>query len=783
MFHFLGQKAGRHPWKILSIWLLVAIGLKVVAPDWQKNATDDDVSFMPASAPSVRAFHLLELAFPKDVAASRAIVTFEREDSSELQPEEFRYVDTVITQLRKLQSTDSALGITQIASYKEGPIGARLISNDKKCVLVPISLATPYLAHQTRVALNRVEDELRESETASPKSNLRWTISGAAGVGRDLVNAGGKSLDRTTFATIGLVVVVLLAVYRSPWLAMVPLVTIGFAVFVALQLLAILTLIPGVQLVNISQVFAIVILFGAGTDYCLFLISRYREELEYGQTPQGGLPRAMRAVTGAIVGSAGTVICGLGMMGFAEFGKIRCAGPVIALGLLVGLMAALTITPALLAIGKRSVFWPMRVRLMSPSKLESTFWQRASRFVVAKPGWVFGISLLILMPLVILGTQIRPSFKPTGDLSPNALSVKGMGVIQRHFTAGETGPITVLLTSPRNWNEPEGRNLIQRLSFGFANLENVAEVRSLTQPLGKPLEESPKANPFLSRFQEGIDSLTQLAAVEHYVARIGEESESEYVTRLDVVLKADPFEPESIRSLNQLESWIQNLLPGQSESFRTTRAECYGVTINARDMANVISRDRLVVNSLVITGVFLILLILVRRIWLATYLLGTVLLSYYATLGATALFGMWLTGRSFGLIEWRVPFFLFTILVAIGEDYNILLVSRILQERRRYGLVEGVQRGLAKTGGTITACGVIMAGTFGTLMLADLSTLKQVGFALAFGVMLDTFVVRPFLVPAFLLLVWNEPEPIQVRKTQIHARFVSSEAISLRRVA
>lgn len=116
-------------------------------------------------------------------------------------------------------------------------------------------------------------------------------------------------------------------------------------------------------------------------------------------------------------------------------------------------------------------------------------------------------------------------------------------------------------------NEPEGRNLIQRLSFGFANLENVAEVRSLTQPLGKPLEESPKANPFLSRFQEGIDSLTQLAAVEHYVARIGEESESEYVTRLDVVLKADPFEPESIRSLNQLESWIQNLLPGQSESF------------------------------------------------------------------------------------------------------------------------------------------------------------------------------------------------------------------------
>src|SRR5262249_31177923 len=143
------------------------------------------------------------------------------------------------------------------------------------------------------------------------------------------------------------------------------------------------------------------------------------------------------------------------------------------------------------------------------------------------------------------------------------------------------------------------------------------------------------------------------------------------------------------------------------------RAECYGVTVHTRDMGQIIERDRSRVNLLVLGGVLLILLTVVRKPWLALYLLFTVLLSYYATLGATSMFPTWWGGRLWGQIEWRVPFFLFTILVAVGEDYNIMMVSRALEERRRFGVVEGLRRGLARTGGTITACGVIMAATFG----------------------------------------------------------------------
>jgi RND superfamily putative drug exporter len=161
------------------------------------------------------------------------------------------------------------------------------------------------------------------------------------------------------------------------------------------------------------------------------------------------------------------------------------------------------------------------------------------------------------------------------------------------------------------------------------------------------------------------------------------------------------------------------------------------------------------INRLVLGAIFVILLVLVRQVWLAGYLLLTVLLSYFATLGATALASWCWSGVPVGQLDWRVPFFLFTILVAVGEDYNILLVTRILQERKQRGNREGIRVGLARTGETITACGLIMAGTFATLILGGLNTLVQVGFALAFGVLLDTFLVRPFLVPAFLLLVWG----------------------------
>ncbi|HZY83559.1 MAG TPA: MMPL family transporter [Gemmataceae bacterium] len=773
MFKFLGRFAAAHPWLICAAWLLAGAGVALLAPPWDDRAQDDDVRFLPARCASVRGYHLLEQAFPQDVYASRALFAVERRPGA-LTEADLALVDEAVADLQRLREEAPELGITRVCSHRDPFVGGRLLSADRQCTLVQVSLATPYMAQQTRAAVDRA-DECFRRRLEGAAAGLTARATGAAGLGRDLVRAGGDSLEGTTLATVALVVVILLLVHRAPLLALVPLATIAGSVWVALKLLAACTLLPGFHLVNISRIFAVVMLYGAGTDYCLFLISRYREELVRGRERGDAVARSVGAVGGALAASAGTVVCGLGLMGLAEFAKVRCGGPAIAISLTVALLASLTLAPALLQILGRAAFWPCAMpRPETGERRRQPLWDAISRGVTARPALVWAAAVLLLLPLALLGLGVRPSYKATGELSPSCPSVEGLAVIQRHFTPGEVGPITVLLESAADWESKQGQAVIGHLSRGFAKLENVAEVRSLTQPLGEPLA-APRAPPeprvqnlrgdlfkaVWRNVAQGLADGAQRGAREFYLTKLpatADGAPARHVTRLDVVLKTDPFDPRSLPTLALVQTWLREELPRSTGPLGEVRAECYGVTVNARDLAEVTESDRLRINVLVLGAIFLILLALVRRPVLAAYLLATVLFSYFATLGATTLAAYLWHGRPLGEVDWRVPFFLFTILVAVGEDYNILLVTRALQERKRHGAEGGTRRALARTGGTITSCGLIMAGTFATLMLSGLNTLVQIGFALAFGVLLDTFVVRPFLVPPLTLWLWQREE-------------------------
>jgi RND superfamily putative drug exporter len=785
MFNRLGRFTAAHPWLICLGWLVVAATVGLLAPAWDERAADDDIRFLPARCDSVKGHQLLEQAFPQDVFASRLIVVVERADAA-LTPADFALVDDLVAELNGLRQDKPALGISRICSHRDPFLGKRLVSADRRCTLIQASLDTPYLAVQTRAAVDAADRVIR-GRLAEAGSDLPAVhVTGPAGIGRDLISASANSLESTTLATIVLVVVILLLVHRSPLMALIPLGTIAISVWVALKMLALCTLIPGFCVVNISQIFAVVMLYGAGTDYCLFLISRYREELAHGHGCSAALSHCVSGVGGALAASAATVICGLGLMGLAEFAKVRCGGPAIAISLAVAVAASLTLTPALLRLLGPIAFWPTRpprcglriadCRLKNKSASEGV-WGAISRQVVARPLLIWATAVLTLLPLAVVGFGVKANYRATAELAPTSDSVQGLAAIQRHFTAGEVGPITVLLESSTDWESPRGQAIIGHLSQGFARLDNVAEVRSLTQPLGSPVTmPAPPPTPNLkgtlfrtmwNNVCQGLSDQINRAAAEFYVSRTQGTRSGEsprFVTRLDVVPCSDPFDPESIATLELIQMWLREQLPNYPGA-EEVRAECHGITVNARDLASVTESDRLRINTLVLASIFLILLVLVRRPWLAVYLLATVLLSYYASLGATTLLAHWWNGRPLGLVDWRVPFFLFTILVAVGEDYNILLITRILEERKRYGAVEGTRRALARTGGTITSCGLIMAGTFATLMLGGLSTLVQIGFALAFGVLLDTFVVRPFLVPAFTLLLWKNErsDPSRVR--------------------
>jgi putative drug exporter of the RND superfamily len=770
MFTFLGRFAARRPWVICAAWLFIGLGVAFVAPGAGHGVQDDDICFLPTRCASVRGYKLLQDAFPQELFASRVIFAVERAGTP-LTEADFALVDGMAADLNRLKDDEPDLQIRRVVSHREPFLGKRMVSEDGSCTLLQVSLATPYMAVQTAGAVDRAEKVVRKRLTDAGAGAPALYVTGHAGLGRDLIRASANGLDSTTVATVILVVVILLIVYRAPLLALVPLATIAGSVWVTLKLLSLCTLIPGFYLVNTSQIFAVVMLYGAGTDYCLFLISRYREELAAGQNREDALIRSVASVGGALAASAGTVICGLGLMAFAEFAKVRSGGPAIAIGLGVALAASLTLAPALLRIMGTAVFWPVGRPRLTLGVPRETLWGRLSKQVTTRPVTIWVTSVAILLPLAVLGFQVRAAYRATGELSPTCQSVTGLSVVERHFNAGEVGPVTVLLESATDWAGPQGQAVLRHLSQGILHLDNIAEVRSFTQPLGQPIDDSP-APPIASNQIGGmfgsliknvrsiIDDQVKNGGRDVYLAHpaVVPGEAPRYVTRLDVIMRSDPFDPKSNDTLDLIELWLRQDLPRSDGGMKAVRAETYGVTVGARDLAGVTEGDRLRINGMVLASVFLILMVLVRKPWLAAYLLVTVLFSYYATLGATTLAAWCWQGRPLLEVDWRVPFFLFTILVAVGEDYNILLITRTLQEKKKYGADEGTRRALSHTGGAITSCGLIMAGTFATLMLAGLNTLVQIGFALAFGVLLDTFVVRPFLVPAFTLWMWRREE-------------------------
>ena len=226
MFDRLGRLAVAHPRWICAAWLVLGAMLTAIAPSWRNQAQDDDIHFLPASCPSVRGYQTLERAFPQDVFASRAVLTVERTEQP-LTSADFALVDRITAAIDRLRRDETNLQITGVISHKDGLIGRRLVSADGRSTLIQVSLATPYLAVQTRKTVDRCEAVARAVHESAGAAAPVLHVTGPAGIGRDLIRASADSLDQTTWATIGLVIVVLLAVYRSPILALVPLITIG----------------------------------------------------------------------------------------------------------------------------------------------------------------------------------------------------------------------------------------------------------------------------------------------------------------------------------------------------------------------------------------------------------------------------------------------------------------------------------------------------------------------------------------------------------------------------
>ncbi|MGE3819217.1 MAG: MMPL family transporter, partial [Isosphaeraceae bacterium] len=410
MFESLGKLVVRRGWLVVLGWLALTALLKWTAPPWEQVSRDDDVRFFPAHFASVIGHDLLERGFPQDAASSQIVLVTERPDGK-LTDADLAYVEKTAADLYKFAEATPSLGLKKIDTHRTPVIGPRLVGDAKtgkgQAVLTIASLNSSYLSKAARLAVDAIQEHLKDRPDA-PKG-LRLAMTGSAVVGHDMNTATNTSIHSTTYATIALVIAILLVVYRSPLLALTPLVTIALSVWVSMLAIALMTEIPFLrfQVINITKVFVVVVLFGAGTDYCLFLIARYREELIRGRSRDDALREALRQVGGALVASAGTVILGLGMLWFSTFAKIQYTGPAIALSLFIALTASLTLAPVLLHWLRGAIFWPFRqprhVAGHDPERESveqmplSGFWFGVADLVVQRPGLIL---ILCLAPMI-----------------------------------------------------------------------------------------------------------------------------------------------------------------------------------------------------------------------------------------------------------------------------------------------------------------------------------------------------------------------------------------------
>ncbi len=553
-------------------------------------------------------------------------------------------------------------------------------------------------------------EALRTHVSATAPDGLRVLVSGPAGQAADL-GVAFSGIDGLLLGVAGAVVfVILVIVYRSPLLPIFVLVSAVFALAGAGAIAYLLASSDVLVLNGQSQGILFILVFGAATDYALLLVSRFREELHLDGRRIPAVLRAWRGVLAPVAASAGTVILGVLCLLLSELNSNRSLGPIAAIGIAAAFVASMTFLPAVLALTGRAAFWPLRPAITGRSVRDAEdasggerkgLWWTIARKVDAHHTAVWVVSALILAVCAAFTPQLKASGIPQSDFFLTQVdSVTGQSVLSEHFPGGSGSPVLIFA------RQDAADTVVDRVQDVPGVAPGVAPVSASGAPGGPP---------------KVVDGQVQIRATLQWAA---DSSAAESTVR-------------GIRD-------AVHAIPDAD-------AVVGGTTATQIDTQDTAAHDRNVVIPAVLVVVLAVLMLLLRAVVAPVLLLATVVLSYAATLGVGALVFNHIF--HFPGADPTVPLFAFVFLVALGVDYNIFLMTRVREEAARHGTREGVRRGLAVTGGVITSAGIVLAATFGALAVIPLIFLAQVAFLVAFGVLLDTIIVRSALVPALTLQI------------------------------
>ena len=655
-------------WVVVGFWVAVLVITFPLAGKLTGAEKNEAKSWLPANAESTKV--LDAQAHFQSPNVYPAVVVYQRSPG--------------LTTADRAKAAADARAFARLPGVGPGQVAGPLPAKDGKAIETVLQVN---VGKQGWAGTAKAANSIR-AITRAHANGLVSYVTGPLGSAADS-NKMFQGIDSTLlYSTVVVVILVLLITYRSPVLWLLPVVSSAVALITAEAVIYLLAAHAGLT-VNAQSVGILdVLVFGASTDYALLIVARYREELRRHDRRHPAMAEALRRAGPAIIASGSTVIVALLTLSAAELNATKGLGPVLAIGVAVGMVAMLTLLPALLVTFPRGIFWPYRPGFGSAEPTYQGMWARVGRLIAPRPRrvWVTGAVVLGILALGLTGLKAS-GLTNAQSFRGHPEAVAGEAVLARHFPAGAGQPVIVT----------GNRDAAAALGSAFA------------------------ATP-------GIVSVTPLAIQAGHAY-------------LEGTLQAPPDSQAAYTTVDRVRAAV-HAVPGAGALVGGSAA------INL-DVARASTHDRNLIIPLILAVVFVILALLLRALVAPVLLMATVVLSFAAALGVSAVFFNHVFG--FGGADTAFPLYAFVFLVALGIDYNIFLMTRVREETQRRDARHGALTALAATGGVITSAGCVLAATFAVLATLPSTTLTEMAFTIAFGILLDTLIVRSVLVTALNL--------------------------------
>jgi putative drug exporter of the RND superfamily len=682
----------RGKWAVLGLWIVLFAAMFPLGGKLSDETRDDTTSFLPASAESTDVVRILDDDFPAG-ETTQGLVVYHRNGG--------------LTQADKAKIASDARALADL------PDGELPLTQPPEVPFAPGSppgLVAPsgdlaYMVLTVPTNYDEAADwgkEVRDT-TGESADGMRIFLTGDLGFSTDSEEVFGNVDVTLLLVTIALVFVLLGLIYRSVILPFLPLLVVFLAYTLATAFVYLYAK-SGATVSSNGTTILIVLMFGVGTDYCLLLVSRYREELRRIEDKHDAMARALRRTGPTIFASGLTVSLAMLTLSLADARLTSTLGPVAAIGVACAMVAGLTLLPALLTIFGRVGFWPRRALVQyEPEHAEverQGVWRRVGDRVLKAPAPALAVTSIAFVGGAFGLLAYKVDYSTTSFFKESVEAVEGFELMEQEFPAGVLAPTTVL---------------VERSDGGVTDADLAGAARAAAAVDGVA-----RANP------------------------TGVYSKDRRMATVDVVLKGDPFTKSSLGVVPDIRESVEDLGPGLT-------ALVGGGSATQYDFDQAIESDLELIAPIALVVIAVILAILLRALVAPLVLIASVIVSFLCTLGISVLFIRFVVGDAG--FDASIPTFAFIFLVALGIDYTIFLMARVREESRRHGTREGMLRALSATGPVITSAGIILAGTFSVLMTLPVTYTFDLGFMVALGILLDTFIVRTIMVPAAVELI------------------------------